>query len=203
MPTTIHSILEEIRENAQSNRGQGDDFERLMKSYLKTDPKYQNAFSEVWVWNEWPERGNQVDTGIDLVAKDRSSGEYCAIQCKFFDPAHNLQKADIDSFFTASGKEPFKQRMIISTTDKWSRHADDACNNQQIPVQRLRIQDLEESPIDWSQYSRSRKLTRKEQKKLRPHQQDALDNVLKVFRMLNVVSLLWLAEQARHILRSK
>jgi predicted helicase len=39
---------------------------------------------------------------------------------------YTLQKADIDSFFTASGKKPFTHRIIISTTDRWSEHAEEA-----------------------------------------------------------------------------
>ncbi|WP_257626283.1 restriction endonuclease [Janthinobacterium sp. NKUCC06_STL] len=45
-----------------------------------------------------------MDVGIDLVARKRGTGDYWAIQCKFYDPDHALQKGDIDSFFTASGK---------------------------------------------------------------------------------------------------
>lgn len=144
---------------------------------------YQDKFSDVWLWSEWPNRGNQPDTGIDIVAKERYTGEYCAIQCKFFDPAHSLQKADIDSFFTASGKAPFTSRMIISTTDRWSNHAEEALNNQHIPVTRIRVQDLADSPIDWSQFSltRPQDIKLKDKKKLRPHQVVALTDVIEGF----------------------
>jgi len=120
MTTTIHTILEEFRQASKSKRDMGDKFERLIANYLINDPLYKDKFSNVWLWMEWPRRGNQPDTGIDLVAKDRYTGEYCAVQCKFFDPNYTLQKGDIDSFFTASGKAPFVNRIIVSTTDKWS-----------------------------------------------------------------------------------
>ena len=81
------------------------------------------------------------------------TGELCAIQCKFYDPTHTLQKDDIDSFFTASGKAGFTSRLIVSTTDKWSKDAEEALEGQQIPVSRLRVQDLDDSPVDWSQFS--------------------------------------------------
>jgi predicted helicase len=145
MTKSISDILQQFRDEARSNRDLGDRFERLMVGFLKKDPIYSDLFSAVWLWGEWPERGNKPDVGIDIVAQERGSGDVWAIQCKFFDPAHTLQKADIDSFFTASGKAPFKKRLIISTTDNWSRHAEDACKNQQIPVSRLRVQDLDES----------------------------------------------------------
>ena len=186
--TTIHNILEEFREAAYSNRDLGDKFERLMANYLSTDPLYKDMYSDVWLWMEWPDRGKQPDTGIDLVAKERYTGDYCAIQCKFYDPAHTLQREDIDSFFTPSGKsfptntgaKSFTSRIIVSTTDKWSRHAEEALNDQQIPVLRIRVQDLENSLIDWGQFSLKRPdlIKLRAKKNLRPHQKTARDHVI-------------------------
>ena len=102
--SNIHSILEEFREAALSNRDLGDKFERLFANYLTTDPLYIDKYSDVWLWSEWPGRKNKPDVGIDLIARERYTGEYCAIQCKFYDPSHTLQKADIDSFFTEIGR---------------------------------------------------------------------------------------------------
>jgi len=90
-----------------------------------------------------------------LVARDQRTGEFTAIQCKFYDPSHTIQKADIDSFFTASGKEfetpegrfRFASRLIVSTTDRWSKHAEEALRDQTILVSRLRMQDLH---INWT-----------------------------------------------------
>jgi len=181
--TTIYSILDEFREMATSNRDLGDKFERLIATYLVTDPLYQDKYSDVWLWSEWPGRNKQPDTGIDLVAKERATGDYCAIQCKFYLPTYSLQKADIDSFFTASGKEPFKSRILISTTDKWSKHAEEALNNQQIPISRIRVQDLAESPVDWSEFTlaRPQNIKLREKKRLRDHQKLALENVMEGF----------------------
>lgn len=189
--TTIHDILSQFREAALSNRDLGDKFERLIATYLATDPIYAEQFEAVWLWPEWPLRWGQ-DTGIDLVAKERLTGDYCAIQCKFYDPSHALQKADIDSFFTASGKtfptpegvRGFASRMIVSTTDSWSKHAEDALADQTIPVTRLRVKDLAESPIDWSRFDLSRPtdLTLRKKKTPLPHQVDAIGNVLEGFK---------------------
>lgn len=184
MTTTIHTILEEFRQAAKSKRDLGDRFERLIANYLVTDPLYKDKYSDIWLWMEWPDRGKQPDTGIDLVAKERYTGEYCAIQCKFFDPGYTLQKGDIDSFFTTSGKAPFSSRIIVSTTDKWSVHAEEALQNQRIPITRLRVQDLEDSPVDWSQFSltRPQDIKLKAKRKLLPHQATALVKVLDSFK---------------------
>ena len=121
MTTSIHTILEELRQAASSNRDLGDKFERLVANYLIIDPQYQ--YTDVWLWGEWQDRSG-ADVGIDLVARDEQ-GDYCAIQCKFYAENHSLQKSDIDSFFTASGKsfatnegeKVFSRRLIVSTTD--------------------------------------------------------------------------------------
>ncbi len=178
MTTTIHDLLDELRAAAWDERDKGDRLERLIVSYLRTDPLYVQKYDQVWRWSDWPDRPGS-DTGIDLVARERETGELCAIQCKFYDPTHTLAKEDIDSFFTASGKEGFTSRLIVSTTDRWSKNAEDALERQQIPVSRLRVQDLEESGIDWSQFSLARpeQMERKAHKSLLPHQELALQKV--------------------------
>ena len=107
--TNIHSVLDKFRRIAQSEREKGDLFERLVVTFLKADPLFRDRFEDVWIWKEWPDLYSsgfdQRDTGIDLVAREREGG-YCAIQCKFFDPNYTIDKKDIDSFFTLSGKEP-------------------------------------------------------------------------------------------------
>lgn len=146
---TIHSLLADIRETSLSQREKGDRFERLMRAYMRADPMYAKLFSEVWLWSEWPGNDGKVDTGIDLVAQERDGAGCCAIQCKFYAPDHRLQKQDIDSFFTASGKAPFTSRLIISTTDKWSTNAEDALSQQQIPVTRIGMAEIEQSSVCW------------------------------------------------------
>ncbi|MBX7132607.1 MAG: DEAD/DEAH box helicase family protein [Fimbriimonadaceae bacterium] len=182
--TLIHDILEQFREDARSNRDLGDRFERLILRYLQLDPIYADRFSNVWMWNDWPLKGNVADVGIDLVAQDRATGEYCAIQCKFYLPNHTLAKEDIDSFFTASGKLQFTSCMIVTTTDKWSKNAEDALTGQTKPVTRLRVQDLDESPVDWSKFDikRPQDLGLRARKKPREHQRTALDKIKSGFQ---------------------
>lgn len=187
---TIAELLAEFRDAASTNRDMGNQFERLIANYLMTDPQYSDRLSNVWLWSEWPDRSG-ADVGIDIVARERGTGEYWAIQCKFYDPAYSVQKADIDSFFTASGKKfpttegekSFSNRMIVCTTDKWSKHAEDALADQTIPVTRLWFKDLAESPIDWSQFSLSRlqDIRLKKKKDLREHQNEAIERVVEGF----------------------
>ncbi|MDB9491192.1 DEAD/DEAH box helicase family protein [Dolichospermum circinale CS-534/05] len=181
---TINKILDEFRQTSSSPRELGDKFERLMLTYLKTENFYKDHFSQVWLWMDFPKRGNMPDTGIDLVAVERYTGDYWAIQCKCYSPDQTVEKSDIDSFFTASGTNLFKQRMIISTTAKWSKHALAALKDQQIPVILATIHDLENSPIDWDKFSLKNPdhLELKPKKQIRPHQQTALEKVLTGFK---------------------
>lgn len=177
---SIYEVLDDLRRVATDERGKGDLFEHLMVAYLQTDPTYARRFAHVWRWTDWPDRPAHPDTGIDLIAEERETGGLCAIQCKFYDPDHYLQKEDLDSFFTESGKSPFATRLVISTTDRWSKHAEAALEGQQIPVTRLRVQDLDDSPVDWDLFdvARPKELVRRAPKELRPHQHVALDAVV-------------------------
>lgn len=179
MGQTIEEVLSELRAAATSSRDLGDRFERLMAEYLRLDPLYAERFSEVWLWQDWPGRSGVADTGIDLVAAERDGG-VCAIQCKFYDPSRTLDRKDIDSFFTVSGRPPFTSRLIVSTTDRWSAHAEKALVGQTIPVGRLRVADLAESPIDWSRFTGSnpQAIALRRRHDLRPHQAAALDDVV-------------------------
>ena len=114
--TSILQILDDLARSAIDHRDKGDKFERLIRAYLTTDPLYVARFSEAWLWQDWPGRKGKTDTGIDLVAQERDTGNLVAIQCKFYDPDHVLQKADIDAFFTASGKTGLRCRRIRSSS---------------------------------------------------------------------------------------
>lgn len=144
---TVHEVIDAFRK-APSNAERGAKFEQLMARYFELDPLLSSQYDRVWRWMDWPERDGP-DTGIDLVARHRETGEYTAIQCKFYEPSHTLAKRDIDSFFAASGKHPFTNRIIISTTDRWGSNAEETLANQQIPVERVSLADIAESPINW------------------------------------------------------
>jgi predicted helicase len=182
-PTSLQTILDQFRDDARNNRDLGDRFERLILAYLQLDPLYVDRFSDVWMWNDWPDKGRVGDVGIDLVAKERATGEYCAIQCKFYLPEHTLSKDDLDSFFAALGKPAISTGLIVSTTDKWGKNAEDALN-QTKPVTRLSVHDLADSPVDWSTFDTRKpaKLALSAKKKLRPHQKAALKDVVDGFK---------------------
>lgn len=185
---SVHEVIEAFRA-APSNSERGTKFEQLMVRYFELDPMLSQQYDAVWRWIDWPGRDGKPDTGIDLVARERDTGEYTAIQCKFYEPTHTLAKADIDSFFTASGKKPFTNRVIISTTDRWGRNAEDALEDQTTPVQRIGLAEIAESPIDWNiawpQGELHVDLAEAKRHDPRLHQQDAIDAVFAGFEAGN------------------
>ncbi|MFK3963109.1 DEAD/DEAH box helicase [Ensifer adhaerens] len=177
MSSALKDLFERYRTGSKSEREKGTYFENLAKVFFENDPQYVQRFDKLWTYAEFAaERGiSGQDTGIDLVARVRDDGGFCAIQCKFYREGHRIQKSDIDSFFTASGKKPFTERLIIDTTNvDWSEHAEGALRDQSIDTQRISLSDIEQSPIDWGSYIRDEKVILAEKKALRPHQQEAL-----------------------------
>jgi len=189
--STFREALAQLREN-QPKAKYGIGFEKLMVNFLKTDPLLSSEYDEVFRWTDW-RYANRPDTGIDLVARRREDHSWTAIQCKFYEEKTYLQKSAIDSFFedsgrsfeTENGKEHFKNRLIIATTDRWSHNAEDALKDQLIPCQRIGLNDIAQSPLDWDVVfpgSQMRvNLTRKEPFTPRKHQQEAIDKTLQGF----------------------
>ncbi|UZD16249.1 DEAD/DEAH box helicase family protein [Gallibacterium anatis] len=149
--------------------------------YLTHEPAYHDLYQEVLTFADWvekyqPEGTRKTDTGIDLVAID-FEGKFTAIQCKNYSPDHRIQKSDIDSFFTASGKKIFSHRVIVTTTDHWSENAAASLNDQQPPVTVIDRSALENSLIDWSSFQPSQEVKIRAKKTLREHQISALNAV--------------------------
>ena len=177
--TALQTLLTTYRDASQTHREKGTYFEDLICTYLRNEASYRDLYSKVWTYADWArEQGLDArDTGIDLVAQTHGTNEIHAIQCKFYAPDHRIQKKEIDSFFTASGKKPFTHRLIIVTTNNWSEHADDALRDQQPPVSKIDLNDLENSQIDWSRYQPNQPAVFKAKKTLRDHQKKALAKV--------------------------
>ncbi|MDN4573381.1 damage-inducible protein [Pandoraea cepalis] len=178
--TALEKLLDTFRHTAVTEREKGMYFEELIVTYLRNEATYRDLYSDVWTYAEWANlQGLDMrDTGIDLVAKTRGTDEIHAIQCKLYAPEYKVQKSDIDSFFTASGKKPFTRRIIVATTNHWSEHAEDALLNQQPPVSKIDRTALEESQIDWSKYQPKAAPVIKAKKQLREHQKSALSAVV-------------------------
>jgi len=177
--TALSTLLDSYRSAALTEREKGTYFEELICVYLRNEATYRDLYDQVWTYVDWAkEQGlSGKDAGIDLVARTQGTGEYHAIQCKLFAEDYKVQKKDIDSFFTASGKAPFSHRIIVTTTNNWSEHAEDALQGQHLSINKIDLQALEDSQIDWAKYQSSKSVALKSKKQLREHQQTALNAV--------------------------
>ena len=187
---SFEQLMFDLRKASHSKSDQGTKFEKLMQRYFLTSPLYSEIYEQVWLWSEFP-YSTTHDIGIDLVAKLRDKDEFCAIQCKFYDENNSVSKDDVDTFLSASGKAfyingvayRYSERIIVSTTDKWSSNAEETINGQLPPVNRIRLQDLKDCGVDWEHFSLDRiedmRLTAK--KEVRKHQEKAIDAVINGF----------------------
>lgn len=192
--STFAQILNKFRQEAFSERDKGYRFERLMQAYLKTTTLYANLFEEVWLWTEFPfhDQFGGKDTGIDLVART-VEGEYWAIQCKCYAANAFINKPDVDTFLSTSGKRfetesgmtGFVQRLWISTTNKWNSMAEQTIRNQNPPVTRLNLIDLENDDVDWNSLEQGifGMASRSKPFAIREHQQQAIDQTHAYFKI--------------------
>lgn len=190
----IGDVLAEIRLKSLSEKQKGTDFERLMKLWFQTDPRY-NFFTDVWLWEEFPARKDLggKDLGIDLVAKS-DIGDYYAIQCKCYAEDATINKAAIDSFLSNASRtfvdpdtltiQEFSQLIWVQTSRKaWGNNANDAIQGLSKGFNRISLYDLENSPVDWHKlkmglYGENARLNGKQP---RPHQLDAMSDAYKHF----------------------
>ena len=165
-----------------------------MQGYLKTTSLYANRLEEVWLWMEFPfhDQFGGKDTGIDLVART-VEGEYWAIQCKCYAADTFINKPDVDTFLATSGKRfetefgmtGFAQRLWISTTNKWNSTAEQTIRNQNPPVTRLNLIDLENDDVNWSSLEQGLfgVASRSKPFAIQEHQQEAIDQAHAYFKI--------------------
>src|SRR5690606_17278268 len=155
---TTHSfdkIISNLEREEMVQRDRGTLFELLVTAYLKKEPMYARLFDEVWMLADVPEEYGipKKDTGVDLVARNRETGELVAIQCKYYSKETTIQKSHIDSFLNEVGKSYYAEGIIVTSTDKWSNNADDALLDRNKKIARIGLSQLRDSKIDWSQFS--------------------------------------------------
>ena len=187
MSNGFQRVLDHIRSIAGSEAEKGRLFERLIKTYFTLDPIYRDRFTNVWLWPEWAATRLEfdgADIGIDLVAEEREDAGYCAIQCKCYAPGTRISKTHLDSFISASAREPFTARIVVDTGDEWGPNAVKTISGLKPACAVLRFDDLATHPFDWPNlvHEKPEELAfRTEPFSLRSHQKAAFDDVLSGF----------------------
>ncbi len=176
----LHEILNSYRKAARTEREKGDDFERLVRVFLENDDTQKQFYSKVVPFADWAaaQGWSNADTGIDLVATLADGSGFTAIQCKFHAPDHSIQKPDIDSFISAASNDLFTRLIIADTTQKeFGRNAKETLDKLSREWNRIGLNELEASRIDWSQFVRTGTVSLAPKKEPRDHQREALEAV--------------------------
>ncbi|MCD8296806.1 MAG: DEAD/DEAH box helicase family protein [Prevotella sp.] len=184
----INDVLKEIRAKSLTQREKGYEFEKIMKRWFMTDPRYINL-EKVWLWEEFPSKNDLggTDLGIDLVAKT-DMGDYWAIQCKCYAEDTNIDKDAVNSFLANASRtfvedetfetKEFSNFVWVSTTRRrWGANAEKAIQNLSKPFNRINLFDLEASQVDWYKLVHGHKQgedARLQRKTILPHQSEAL-----------------------------
>ena len=156
----------------------GEFFEKVFVPwFLRTDPEWSNKIEKIWLWDEYPDRWGK-DCGIDLVYQD-NTGRHWAVQSKCISPDHEISKAEINSFLSESNDSRIHGRLLIASTDGIGRNAQQVIDRQEKQVvcflrEHFRQSEIEfpSTPLDLATGRR------KDKRKPRPHQEEAIRNVV-------------------------
>ena len=186
--TTISDLLALFRAASSNTTTLGRYFEKFCRGWLAESGEFPEIV-QLWLWNDWPRRGNVPDIGIDVVA-ETNEGEFYAIQCKFYDEEGAIPKEQIDSFLAASGKSyggASFSRLILMTTAPLGPNAKKTIAGHTPPCSVIRVDQFDDSAFDWDKALQSFLAdpdasladARRPRKEPRPHQLDAIDAVKK------------------------
>lgn len=181
---TFNELITQINNHIDDQRDRGTAFEKMVLAYLKNEPTYHNKFSDVWMLKDVPNQYGipKKDTGVDLVARDRITGELTAIQAKFY--RGKVSKDAINSFVAEFSKNYYAAGIIVSTTDEWNKNAEHALEELSKPMTRIGLSQLEHANIDWQLFAfdQPNEKLRQHPKQLRDYQQEAIDKSLVYFK---------------------
>ena len=178
---TFDDVLRDIRGRSSGPKDLGDRFERVILDVLTHDRHYKNRFDRVWLWRDWAREkrvkervGTGQDLGIDIVARERVGGEFCAVQCKCYADDTTLGTSEVDSFIAAGVGE--MKNYILACTGPISKAALTRLRGARCQI--MTKDDLRYR-FDWDAYPR--RIVPPLPKKLKPYQKKALNDVVSGF----------------------
>ena len=176
---TFDEFYESLPEDSNKR---GEYFEKVFVPwFLKTDPEWSSQVKEVWLWDDYPHRWGK-DCGIDLVYEDRQ-GKHWAVQSKCVSPEREISKAEIDSFLSESSDSKIHGRLLIASTDGIGKNAQQVIDRQEKQVVCFLLEHFRHSEVDFPSSPEDLSTgQRKEKRTPRPHQQEAIRNVVEGFQ---------------------
>ena len=175
------SFFEFLKSFDTDSGKRGKQFEHFVKWFLKNDPEWATQVDEVWLWNDYPGQWGR-DCGIDLVFKDKTEGTW-AVQAKCYSPNYEITKSDVDKFLSESNRKEINHRLLIATTDRIGANARQVLDGQEKSVVRYHLTHFESAAVDYpDSIERLSVAKRKPPPEPRPHQIEAIENVISGFR---------------------
>ena len=176
---TFDEFYESLPEDSNKR---GEYFEKVFVPwFLKTDPEWSSQVKEVWLWDDYPHRWGK-DCGIDLVYEDRQ-GNHWAVQSKCVSPDREISKAEIDSFLSESSDSKIHGRLLIASTDGIGKNAQQVIDRQEKQVVCFLLEHFRHSEVDFPSSPEDLSTgQRKEKRTPRPHQVEAIRNVVEGFQ---------------------
>jgi superfamily II DNA or RNA helicase len=156
----------------------GEFFEKVFVPwFLRTDPEWSTKIQKIWLWDEYPDRWVK-DCGIDLVYVDQN-GKHWAVQSKCVSPDREISKAEIDSFLSESNDSRIHGRLLIASTDGIGKNAMQVIERQEKQVVCFLREHFRQSEVEFpSTHLDLATGRRKNKRRPRPHQQEAIRNVV-------------------------
>ena len=178
---TVYDALDPIVNASISEKEKGAKYESACVFFLSADEFWSHFFSRVGTleqalsWADCPIHDTK-DIGVDLVAQERDSGEWWAIQCKCYDSEKPLPKGVCDSFFayalTLSGMDNL---MVMTTAKGPGEHLKkqmSGCGCQFVDTAKMAA-----SNIDWEPFIEGSPVRERTTYDLRPHQEEAVSAI--------------------------
>ena len=167
---------------------QGEMFEKFCRAFLREGSLYKDTFEEVQLFKEWAHADNKKDLGIDIVAKEKDSESYWAVQCKFYDRDKKLiyNTSKISHFLAASSKSyngiSFKNRLIITTCYDFGDNLHDIIKHQKPVCKLLSYDDISRDNVNCNWQKDTVDVTPPIKKDPRDYQKKAIKGVINGFK---------------------
>lgn len=175
---SVYDALDPIVNGSITEKEKGTKYEAACIYFLKSDPYWSDYFSRVGSleqacgWDDCPIHDTK-DIGIDLVAQERLSGDWWAIQCKCYDSTKALPKAVCDSFFSRvlTDDSIVGYAIMTSAAGMGKNLAKLIANSSCMFIDTAK---MAASNIDWTTFIEGGQSVKRETYDPRPHQEEAI-----------------------------
>lgn len=187
---SIFDVVEKITSEAVTEKEKGTKFELTCVYFLQNDPYWASIFSRVSLleealkWENCPIHDTK-DIGIDIVAQEKQTGAWWAIQCKCYATNSQLPKQECDSFIARAALDPSIDKLMVMTSAKAPApnllKEIQSFDSQQFFY--LDLPKMSQTVIDWDGFINGKNTGALSTHTFdpRPHQVDAIESILKTF----------------------